>query len=67
MRMMSGFGVGLTVGVGTVIGLYILAPTASVGQALVTFLFYGSISGFSFHLWQMALQGLKPPFFGSRR
>lgn len=60
---MSGIGVGLSVALGTGIGASLGNPELGFGQELVFgMLFYGSISGFVFHLYKMALKDIRLPF-----
>jgi hypothetical protein len=62
---MNGVGVGTAVGFGVLIGLGIADPGVQVIEYVATFAFYGLLSGFVFHLYQMALKDWKP--FGSKR
>jgi hypothetical protein len=63
---MNGIGIGFTIGLATTIALAILSPGAETIEYVATFSIYGSISGFTFHIWQMALRGWKPPFIRRR-
>lgn len=63
---MNGIGIGLTVGLGSTIGLAIISPGAATLEYIATFTIYGSLSGFIFHIWKLALAGWKPPFIGRR-
>jgi hypothetical protein len=64
---MNGVGVGTAVGLGTIIGLGIVGGSSEVIEYVTTFAFYGLLSGFTFHLWKMALEGWEPPFRSKRR
>ena len=63
---MNGMGIGLTVGLGVVIGERIVAPEAGVLEPTAAALFYGGVSGLTFHIWRLALRDWKPPFIGRR-
>jgi len=63
---MNGFGVGTSVGLGALIGLGIVQPGVQIIEYVSTFAFYGLLSGFVFHFWQIALKDWKPPFFRGR-
>ena len=58
---MNGLGVGTAVGLGTIIGLGIVAPSAQLLEYVVTFAFYGGISGLLFELYRFAFTW-KAPF-----
>lgn len=60
---MNGIGVGLSVALGTGIGASLGNPDLGFGeQLLFGMLFYGSVAGFIFHLYQMALKDFHLPF-----
>jgi hypothetical protein len=59
---MNGFGVGLSVALGTGIGASLGAPDLHISQVLACMLVYGMIFGFIFHLYQWALRGVHLPF-----
>ncbi len=59
---MNGFGVGLSVALGTGIGARLAVPDAHIAQVLACMLVYGMIFGFIFHLYQWALRGVHLPF-----
>jgi hypothetical protein len=63
---MNGIGIGTSVGLGTLIGLYIVAPGIEITEVFATLFFYGLMSGFLFEIYRFALRGWKPPFFGKR-
>ena len=63
---MNGIGVGISVGLGTIIALGIVAGNAPLVEYVTTFAFYGLMSGFIFHLYQWALKDWKPPFRSKR-
>ena len=56
-------GVGSTVGLGTMIGLFILAPHADPAHFFIVFVFYGFFAWAITFAWQAALANFKPPFF----
>jgi hypothetical protein len=57
---MNGLGVGLAVGLGTVIGLRLVAPSVDVSEGITTLVFYGGISGFLFEIYRLALSWRHP-------
>jgi hypothetical protein len=60
---MNGIGVGMSVGLGTGIGAALGNPDIGFGtQLLFGMLFYGSVAGFIFHLYKMALKDIHLPF-----
>ena len=59
---MNGFGVGLSVAVGSGIGARLALPDVSPGELLISSLVWGMIFGFIFHLYQWALRGAHLPF-----
>lgn len=59
---MNGIGVGGAVGLGAVIGLRIVSPGAESLEYVASFVVYGSLVGFTFQLWKIALEDWKPPF-----
>lgn len=59
--IMNGAGVGISVGLGTMIGLGIVAPDASAQAFVATFVFYGGITGMLFELFRFAFT-YKAPF-----
>jgi hypothetical protein len=63
---MNGVGIGFTIGLGATIALAILSPGAAIIEYVAAFSIYGSISRFTFRIWQMALRGWEPPFIGRR-
>lgn len=63
---MNGIGIGLTVGLGTTIGLALVSPGAATIEYIASFAFYGGVSGLTFHIWKLALRGWKPPFIRRR-
>jgi hypothetical protein len=64
---MSSTGIGLTVFTGFMIGIPIARPEVPLDTLLIGSALWGLITGFVFALWKMALAGLQPPSFGSRR
>jgi hypothetical protein len=63
---MSSLGIALSVGTGALIGFMIVAPHASAYALMMGFLLYGALAGFIFHLYELALEGWKPPSRGRR-
>ena len=59
---MNGFGVGLSVALGTGIGARLAVPDYYLGHLLIVMLVFGMIFGFIFHLYQWALRGVHLPF-----
>jgi len=59
---LNGFGVGLSVALGTGIGARLASPDVYPGELLACMLVYGMIFGFIFHLYQWALRGVRLPF-----
>ncbi len=59
---MNGFGVGLTVALGTAIGIAVGSPGLDPLESVVTIVFYSLFFGFAFHAWQWALRGFRLPF-----
>ena len=59
---MNGFGVGLSVALGAGIGASLAVPDLYPASLLMGMLGWGMISGFIFHIYQMALQGAHLPF-----
>jgi hypothetical protein len=59
---MNGFGVGLSVALGTGIGARLALPDFCPGNLLIIMLVFGMIFGFIFHLYQWALRGVHLPF-----
>jgi hypothetical protein len=57
---MNGLGIGITVGLGTIIGVGIVAPQAAVVEYIATFAFYGFISGLLFELYRFAFSYRHP-------
>ena len=59
---MNGFGVGLSVALGTGIGARLALPDVYPVELLTSSLVWGMIFGFIFHLYQWALRGVHLPF-----
>lgn len=59
---MNGLWVGTAVAVGIEIGATIVSPDLYFSQVLMLMVLYGAIFGFVFHLWQVALSDVHPPF-----
>jgi hypothetical protein len=59
---MNGFGVGLSVALGTGIGARLALPDVYPGELLMSSLGWGMIFGFIFHLYQWALRDIRLPF-----
>ena len=59
---LNGFGVGLSVALGTGIGARLAVPDGLIEPVLASMLVYGMIFGFIFHLYQWALRGVHLPF-----
>ncbi|MGD0114714.1 MAG: hypothetical protein ABSC13_01750 [Dehalococcoidia bacterium] len=59
---MNGFGVGLSAALGAGIGAWLALPGVCPGDLLMGMLGWGVIFGFIFHLYQLALHGVHPPF-----
>ena len=59
---MNGFGVGLSVALGAGIGARLALPGVYPEVLLMGMIGWGVISGFIFHLYQLALQGAHLPF-----
>ncbi len=59
---MNGFGVGLSVALGWAIGGRLAVPDAYPVALLMGMLWWGTISGLIFHLYQWALRGVHLPF-----
>ena len=59
---MNGFGVGLSVALGTGIGARLAVPDLHISQVLICMLVYGLIFGYIFHLYKWALRGVDLPF-----
>jgi hypothetical protein len=59
---MNGFGVGLSVALGTGIGARLAVPDLYPGELLIGMLVWGMIFGYIFHLYQWALRGVRLPF-----
>ena len=57
---MNGLGIGVTVGLGALIGSGIVAPGAQVVEYLATFVFYGLMSGLIFELYRFAITYKRP-------
>jgi hypothetical protein len=59
---MNGFGVGLSVALGAGIGARLALPDVYPDVLLMGMVGWGLISGFIFHLYQVALRGVRLPF-----
>ena len=57
---MNGIGIGTSVGLGCLIGLFIVAPGMAVEEVLATFFFYGLMSGLLFELYRFAFHYRRP-------
>ena len=57
---MNGIGVCLAVGLGTMIGLRIVTPSAPFIEYVATFTFYGGLSGLFFELYRFAFTATHP-------
>ena len=64
---MNGFGIGMVVALGAVIGLAIVAPGAKTVEFVATAAFYGGMSGVLFELYRWALTTNDRPFGPGRR
>ena len=59
---MNGFGVGLSVALGWGIGGRLAVPDAYFQPLLMGMLWWGMMSGFIFHLYQLVLRRVDLPF-----
>ena len=59
---MNGFGVGLSVAIGWAIGGRLAVPDCYLQPLLMGMLWWGMVSGFIFHVYQMVLRGVHLPF-----
>jgi hypothetical protein len=57
---MNGLGIGTSVGLGALIGLGIVAPSAPVIEYVATFAFYGFVSGMLFEMYRFAFTWKHP-------
>lgn len=64
---MNGFGVGTAVGLGAIIGLGIVSPSAAIIEYVATFAVYGSLAGLVFEAYRFAFTAAVPPRRGRRR
>jgi hypothetical protein len=59
---MTSINVGLSVALGSGLGTIFAVPDVYISQVLMIMFVYGSIIGFVFHIYQMALSGVRLPF-----
>lgn len=59
---MNGIGIGTAVGLGAMIGLGLVSGGASLIEFVTTGAFYGLLSGFVYHFYEIALTDWKPKF-----